>query len=420
VDARSSALAVRSAPLTVSASIYRGALLAWFLILPSLGLIQKYAGTTLAFAVAGVGVILFVWIGGRPWVATAAGVSDGRWMSWPLALLLGVMVAGFVVVYPLTNTHTGTAATYAPIGGGSDRDESLQLGVREVLAGRYPYYQTTQLQNFVTQLPGSLVLAIPFALLGNAVWQNLFWVGAFFMLVRYAFGRDRLATLFVALAMFACPVVLQDFVTGGDLGASAIAILIAMFLTLKFADDASFSLPKKLALLVLTGIALSSRLNYLLLLPPFFAAVARRTSVGVAAAYAALIGLSFSLITLPFYFYDPAGFAPLYLHNKFSNFDGELRHAGLLLPAVSVLFSVMLATSPANRAVGTWLIQSGLVLTVPVVFLVALASTRAGGPNFTFTDYAVPGVFFGVIGVGLNAVAGPEYRRRGLTEQASE
>jgi hypothetical protein len=44
------------------------------------------------------------------------------------------------------------------------------------------------------------------------------------------------------------------------------------------------------------------------------------------------------------------------------------------------------------------------VLALPVVFLVALATTRAHALNFLFTDYALAGLFFGGTGAALSVL----------------
>src|SRR5262249_7747337 len=243
------------------------------------------------------------------------------WFSSTTALLFGALAIVFLIGYPLVNTHAASSASpAAAIGGGSDRDESLRLGVSELLAGRYPYYQMTPLRNFVTQLPGSLFLAVPFAILGNAVWQNLFWFAGFFGLAGYLLGRNRVALFFIVMTVFGCPAVLQDFVTGGDLDVNAITLLKGMVLIVVFASEKPIAPWKKFTAAAFTGLALSSRLNYLLLLAPLFAAVARRAGLSHAVTTMVVICVSFGTVTVPFYFHDPSGFAPLYLHNKFAQF----------------------------------------------------------------------------------------------------
>jgi len=382
-----------------------GAALTWFVLFPSLGLIQKYLGTAAAFAYFTAGFIALIGFSSRHWPAFSRRAdTERRWFSSTTALLFGALAIVFLIGYPLVNTHAASSVSpAAAMSGGSDRDESLRLGVSELLAGRYPYYQMTPLRNFVTQLPGSLFLAVPFAILGDPVWQNLFWFAGFFALTAYVLGRNRVALFLIVLTVFGCPAVLQDFVTGGDLDVNAITLLVGMVLIVTFASDQSIAPWKKFAVAAFTGLALSSRLNYVLLLAPLFAAVARRASLTDAVATMIVIGVSFGAVTLPFYIHDPSGFAPLYLHNKFAQFDGEVHHGRILFPVLSLLFSTMVAMYPGNRAVAGWLIQSGVVLTLPVIFLVALATTRAGALNFVFADYALPAAFFGSLGVGLKA-----------------
>lgn len=400
---RSDALAFRSGLLElVSGSALTGAALAWFLLLPSLGVVQRYLGTAAAWAYLGTGFALFVSLAVGVSPGKRPTVHDRRWVSPAIAVLFATIVVAFCILYPLSNADHVPWRADTTVTGGSDRDESLQVGVRELLAGRYPYYQSTPLTNPVTQMPGGLLLAVPFALLGNAVWQNLFWFGAFFAFARFLFGRDRPAVAFIILAVVGCPAVMRDFVTGGDLGVNAITIFLGMFLIVAFAPDNTVASWKKIGAAAFTGVALASRMNYLLLLPPLLAAVARRAGRTDALTCALLTGGAFAAVTLPFYWHDPSGFAPFYLHNKFSQFDGEFHNGGILLPGLGLLFSLMVAFHPANQTVRGWLVQSGLVIAFPVVVLMALASVRAHGPNFVFSDYALAATFFGGIGASLS------------------
>jgi len=149
-----------------------------------------------------------------------------------------------------------------------------------------------------------------------------------------------------------------------------------------------------------TGIALSSRMNYLLLVPPLVAALSRRASIADAIRYLCVTGVAFAAVTLPFYWHDPIEFAPLHLHNKFAMF-GEVPSGWILFPAISVLASVCISTHPGNRTIPGWLIQSAFVMTIPVVFLVGLGTYRVGTPDFVFADYAIASVFLGGIGAAL-------------------
>src|SRR6476620_4337386 len=210
------------------------ALCATFVLFPSLGIIQKYFRTRGALVYLAIALLLFVAA-----VRRNAGLHsriealDRRW-AWRLASALFVaLVVAFAVLYPMSNSgERSWISTSGIAGGGSDRDESLNLGVVELLHGRYPYYAVTQLGNPVSQMPGSLVLAVPFVLLGNAALQNLAWCAIYFFISVRLIGDVRQALALVVLLLAAGPVVFQDLVTGGDLIANSVMVLGAMMLVL--------------------------------------------------------------------------------------------------------------------------------------------------------------------------------------------
>ena len=390
-------------PYTVPAAVAAVAL-AGFLLFPSAGIAQKYLHTAGAFAYLGLGSWVLIEVGLRaPAVRSRLLAIDRRWVPWAAGLTFAGLVAAFVVLYPLANAGSVSALSLSSRdGGGSDRDESLNLGAAELLAGRYPYSPRTHLGNPVTQMPGALLLAVPFRLLGNAAWQNLFWMAVFVGLARWRFGDTRLALGFLWLLLLASPVALQDFVTGGDLGANSIMVLTALLLLVEWVPDPSAAAYQRIGAALFTGVAFSSRLNFLLLAPLLFAALARRAGARAAAGYLALAGLAFAAVTLPFWWHDPAGFAPLRLHNKFALFDAPLLPgSGLLFPGASLLFALLLACRPGNQEVSTWLMHCGLVQALPLALAVVLASAWAKWPNFTIADYGPVCLYFGALGAGL-------------------
>ena len=80
-------------------------------------------------------------------------------------------------------------------GKGSDADDALNLAVNELLHGRYPFYARTYLDNPVANLPGTIFLAVPFALLGNSAYQNFFWLMVFFIAVSLSVRSWRLGLM---------------------------------------------------------------------------------------------------------------------------------------------------------------------------------------------------------------------------------
>ena len=376
-----------------------GVLLAWFLIFPSLGILQKYAGTrgALVYAASAAALLmLLAWHG--PAVVARLRALNRRTAPWALVVVCLGVAALFSVLYPLSNS--GVTSWLSPsgiIGGGSDRDEALNLGVRALLGGRYPDYERTQLDNLISQMPGSLVMAVPFVLLGNAAWQNLLWFGVLAGVSRRVLGDARAAAAYLLLVLAVSPVVLQDVVTGGDLATNAIMVLAALVWMLTIPTTAPAW--KRGASAVLAGLAFSTRANFLLLLPLLVSLLGRRAGARATAMSLSLVLGTLVAATLPFYVYDPPSFAPLSVQNKFSQFQTAIPASQIIFPAISLIGGVALAFVAGRHPVWLWLIESGLVLTAPAAALVVLATARTRGLNLAYASYALPGLFFGVLGV---------------------
>src|SRR5262249_31333142 len=134
----------------------------------------------------------------------------------------------FAAVYPRVNVHVP--------GAGSDDDDALNLGVRALAAGHSPYAERTYLGNVLHQLPGAFILAAPFVAAGSCALQDLLWIPMFCLAVRRE-RRDRAATDVADaetlrlswVVLVACPVVLDEIVTGTGHGANAIYVLLGLW-----------------------------------------------------------------------------------------------------------------------------------------------------------------------------------------------
>jgi len=378
------------------------ALCATFLLFPSLGIIQKYFRTRGALVYVAIGLLLFVAaIRHNAGLRSRIDAVDRRW-AWRIAAALFVaLVVAFAVLYPLSNSgERSWIATAGIAGGGSDRDESLNLGVTELLHGRYPYYAVTQLGNPVSQMPGSLVVAVPFVLLGNAALQNLAWCAVYFFVSVRLIGDVRQGLALAVLLLAACPIIFQDLVTGGDLVANSVMVLSAMVLVMN-QEGGSWSTGQSLFTSALLGLALSSRLSFLLLAPLLAERLVWRVGVRQAAGSLLVAALVFLAITLPFYLYDPAGFAPLSIQNKFAQFGDYAPERVVILPALCLAFSIAVALWPEARDAAGWLVRVGLILLMPVVLLVALVSIRSGGLLLRYCAYGIPAALFGALGIAV-------------------
>jgi hypothetical protein len=395
-------------PTENTRSVVQGLLLAWFLLFPSLGVVQKYIGSKLALAYAAAGTVALLAVAVRASALRARLERLGGRGAWAAIVAL---VAGFAVslavLHPMATS--GEASWLSPsgiAGGGSDRDDALTAGVQALLSGRYPYYEHTQIGNAPSQLPGSLLLAAPFVMAGSVVWQNLLWFGAWLAALHYVMGDPRAVLATAGLTVAASPVVMQDFVTGGDLGTNGIVVLVACLVLVwttagRTGGDVGMgrllAVPEAAASMF-AGVAFASRSHFLLILPLLFQLLRRRAGSRTALACLSVLLMTSAAITLPFFLYDPQGFAPLGVQNKFAQlFSTVLPGAGLLFPAASVAVALLAAAKARSADWPAWLIACGVVLTVPAALLAGVA-VLVGSTSLILTSYALPGVFFGVTG----------------------
>jgi len=370
-------------PLPVSALLT----LAFCLFIPSIGAVQKYTGLA-GLAGYGVAVLAVLIIGERyvfPWLL---GACSER-LAIGLAVVVGiVLVAAFVFIYPIANAGV--------VGGGTDRDEALNIAVWELLSGRYPYYPRTYLNAPISPLPGAILLAMPFVLLGNSAYQNLFWIVVFYLLAVYYFKAHRLALLMCSTILALSPLFWQEFVTGGDLLANSLFICVFAVIFMHIYQSSSASSTRKLLLAILFGIGLSSRLNYFLLLLPVCSLMWQTDGWRSSLKYTAVICITAAIITLPFYIYDPAGFSPLHTLRKVDQFGTSLPFAGPLIVIISGLAALLLAArSLPNRPV-TFLRACALPQMIPIIAGLIFYAAR-GQLDYTFPGYGFSFLWFGAL-----------------------
>ena len=349
--------------------------------------VEKY------FGLVGVGVYVvagmtILWASRTSFIPAFLGRVTER-LAWILVLgtLAGLLLL-FFRVYPVAQSGA--------IGGGSDSDDALDLATRALLMHQYPYQIETYLEAPATYLPGALLLAVPFVILGNAGYQNLFWL-AVFILAMNVYLRDIRQAILLLWITLLCPRVLQSLVTGAEVLASSIYMVLFVILAMKF-----FLAERKHWLrwvaAVLLGIGLSSRANYLLLVPVVFSATIQRVGWKETAGYAAVTGGAFLAVTLPFWLHDPQTFwVACVIEQNFAAamLDPVLPHAALVLPLASVLFGVGLSF----RRLGNWhsdlLSRCALTQAFPVLAMLLLSGTSSF--DLGYADYGMHFLFFGVL-----------------------
>jgi hypothetical protein len=244
-------------------------------------------------------------------------------VPWCLFTLL------FAVLFPIAHRHT--------LGVGSDRGDALRVSASALLHGHYPYYATTYLGNAITPLPGAILLAAPFFLLGNVSLENLFWL-ALFLWFSYSFFRGHsTAIIYVLLLLATSASNLDDFVVGGDYVANAMYVCVAVALVLVTHRD-KISLWQPIAAEILLGLAVDSRPIYVVAISLVFAYLLQHEKRSVAIRALLVSGSVAALISIPFYLYDPAHFAPLHIEHKLDFIPAQY-HASLVMPALGLLAS---------------------------------------------------------------------------------
>ncbi len=208
-------------------------------------------------------------------------------VGWFLLLFL-ILTTAFAVLYPISLKHT--------LNSGSDREDALRIELNAVRHHQYPYDTHTFLGNPPTPLPGAMLLAAPFFLLGHIAWQNFFWLALFFVFTIRFFRHRATALFFLAVFLLFAPANLSDFTSGGDYLTNFFYLAIAAALLLRSLDRPFYAcIPAALFL----GIALSSRILYAVIPIPLLALALQRTSRLRAFALFVVVLIAAAAVTLP-------------------------------------------------------------------------------------------------------------------------
>jgi hypothetical protein len=368
------------------------AVLTCVLLAPGIGQVHKYGGWA--------GVALYLVLGPAlialaPFVLRAALLRlSTRQAIWVAAASIALLALVFALVFPVARSGR--------FGPGSDEIDAITVGCAALVHGTYPYHGRTQLGNPLAPLPGTLLLALPFYLLGNAAAQNVFWM-AVFLLLSYWLVRDlRSALLLFWIVVLACPAVSQQFVTGGDRFSNTVYLLTFM-LAAAWAAESQATPVRQALCLVLLGVSFSTRSNFVLLIPLWARFLAERVGWRASLWRVAAVLAVASAFTLPFYLHDPQGFTAFAnQYQKVARFsDNILPHSGLIIVGASTLVALALPLrSGAVSRVG-FLRDCAIVQAIPVVMTSVLAVVASGSRGLLNADYGVNFLLFGALSVWI-------------------
>jgi len=248
-------------------------------------------------------------------------------------------------------------------------------------------------------LPGAAFLAIPFVLLGNSAYSNIFWLFVFFKTVE-SFLKDRFLTLLLLWVMLLfSPVVLQQIVTGNSELSNALYFFVFTFFLVKLVPQSDTPGWVKWIVAISFGISLSSRANFLLLLPVIFSALAQKAGLKSTVPFMLLSCLAFLVITVPFYLYDPSGFSALHSQfHKVAQFQSLLPFLGVLIPLGGGLLALGLSFRRMDFFDFVNLFTNcAFVLSFSIVCVTVLSTIQTGELNFSWTGYGIFFLFFGAV-----------------------
>lgn len=357
--------------------------------------VQKYGGTASTVA------YLVVLLGAVPLLLRASvSLAPELRTSTVLPALAGTVVllaVLFFVIYPHANTHA--------TGVGSDRDDAADLGAHALLRGQWPYHGQTYLGHPISQLPGLLLLAVPFVALGHSAYAALFWLPVLFLLL-WHLGGERETPLFLTwLALVASPAVVREVVTGGDLLSNTVSVMVAMWLV-----DRALAGRHRWRLVLaglFLGFVLSSRLTFVFVLPPLLVLAWRRYGVRPAIDVLWPSAVGFAAVTLPFYV-GHSSFPPFSASDHLSSIDGSVPGGQTLVIAAGVVLSAALALL-LRPSLASAFAQAA---TVQAFFLVVVAVHDSVQARTLDLYKLTPGYGMPVVLLALGALVGVEPYRR--------
>jgi hypothetical protein len=289
-------------------------------LVPSIALILKYTGLA--------GIILLPLAGLSAIVVLTAILCrrtvdlSARWLvgAGALAVLL------FAILHPLA--HSGL------LGPGSDREDGLNVALHALVRLHDPYSTTSFLGHQLNPMPGSLILALPFYLIGNSAFQNLFWVPVFLWRAQKWFGTTSAALWCGLIFIVGCPASLRDFVTGGDYLINALYVVIAMDLAyVAMHDERRWY---RYAAAIFLSVAIASRPNYLAAVPVLAGTVFQSGGWRRMVEFLVLVGLGYVVLNGPLYYHGLSQLPILQVANKMSDIPSSF-HAPIVLPAIGAL-----------------------------------------------------------------------------------
>jgi hypothetical protein len=206
---------------------------------------------------------------------------------------------------------------------GVDNSQALAMATSALLRGEFPYGSLTTIGNPISPLPGSLILAMPFLLLGNVGLQFFLCIIIYVMGLRYLMESWEIAVAIAFTPFLLFVPAWQGVIFGQDYLTNSMVVFLAAMLVFKSAKS-SIDFNRKRRWIcsswsIILGICLSSRMAYMLIMPVLATALFLQYGWRTTWMSLLLTGTSFLCVTLPIYMWDPSNFSPLHTSVFLSN-----------------------------------------------------------------------------------------------------
>lgn len=113
-----------------------------------------------------------------------------------------------------------------------DRDEALDIALKSIFSGEYPYLLRTHLGGPITSLTSSFILALPgWLLFDRSDVSSIIWIifgGIYFYLYCVYFKKERWAYL-ILFCYFFSPALIYNMVLASDLPWFSIFLIVALY-----------------------------------------------------------------------------------------------------------------------------------------------------------------------------------------------
>ncbi len=374
--------------------------LAVFILVPSFDTIGKYFGPVgiVLYSIVGLAAVFAGWFLVIPHFVRLVSERSAQWLA--VATLAGLIVI-VTIGYPLANSGR--------FGGGTDVDDAMIIAVTELLKGNYPYYLKTYLGLPISPMPGSIFLAVPWVAANALPYQNIFWLAVLYLLARHILKSGVWALgLFWAFLVLS-PTVHQSLVTGSDYISNSVYVLVGAWLVLRYSSDPDAPAWKSIASAAFLGLGLSSRSNFLLVVPMIFLVLVRSAGWAAAIRSSGVAMAVFAAVTVPFWAYDPAGFSPFTAQAwKVRVLEQVVPYAGVLIPGSALVIAAALSFRQRADDLAAFLRNNGIVQLYLLLFTAIVYAIQASQLNLFMANsgYGLFALFFGAAGCWMALMKG--------------